>query len=166
MKRVRYLIFSIIFLFLVMVLSMCKPEKEYIYEVETVNTEQDGTTKSHLKTNNEFISIAYQDLFGASISVSELNKLNIAYSSFGDRKLIEDMIIRNFLNDPGVKIPSKPEMKNDVNAFINNSYKKFYNRSPNAYEQWQLKNIINNDTTITPELIYYSLMTGDEYRYY
>ena len=162
-RKIKTLLFIPLFMFGI---NACKPETEYIYEINNVEVQQEGGTKSHLKTNTEFISIAYQDLFGSTIPSSELLKLNQAYSSFGDRKLIEDMIIRNFLNNPSVNIPTKQTMKNNVSAFIKSSYTKFYNRSANEFEHWQLMNTINNDTSITPELIYYSLMTADEYRYY
>jgi hypothetical protein len=77
-----------------------------------------------------------------------------------------DIIIRNFLNTPGAQIPSKQFMTNDLNGFITNSYKKFYNRTPSEMELWSLKNIINTDTSITPEQLYYSFLTSNEYRFY
>ena len=80
----------------------CKKETQYIYDVNPVTVEQEGGIKQHPKTTTEFISIAYSDLFGSTISNADLQKLNVAYSAFGDRKLIEDMIIKNFFFQAGI----------------------------------------------------------------
>ncbi|HNQ11610.1 MAG TPA: hypothetical protein PKH65_06960 [Bacteroidia bacterium] len=146
--------------------TSCKKEEVLLYEVNPVYVQQEGGDKTNVKTTVEFISIAYSDVFGTNISNSDLNKLNTAYVSFGDKKLIEDMIIRNFLNDPTAQLPSKQDMLNDVNAFVLNSYKQFYNRTPNEMERFYLQNLIVSDTSVNPSAFYYSFMTSDEYRYY
>lgn len=146
--------------------SSCKKEKTFVYDVNTVDIEQNVSDKSNVKSTYEFISIAYSDLMGKSISQADLVKLNTVYTSFGDNKLIEDMIIRNFLKLPGVAIPTETEMRNDVSKFVTDAYKKFLNRNPDEFEKYYMKNIIQADTSITPELLYYSMMTSNEYRYY
>lgn len=150
------------------IITGCKKESptSYIYGVNTTSVTQDGVAKPNLKSTVEFISIAYSDLFGNTIDLNTLTRLETAYSAFGDKKLIEDLIIRNALNAPGVIIPTIAEMQANVPLFIINTYKKFYNREPNEFELWQLTNQINNDADITPELIYYAFMTSNEYRYY
>ena len=45
-------------------------------------------------------------------------------------------------------------------------YTKIYNRTPDEYELWFISNMIENDSDLTSELIYFSLMTANEYRYY
>lgn len=152
--------------FLLLFFTNCKKEEVLLYEVNPIYVQQDGSDKTNVKTTVEFISIAYSDLFGTTITNADLNKLNTAYVSFGDKKLIEDMIIRNFLNDPGVLIPDKQDMLNDINGFVINTYKLFYNRSPNEMERYYLQNLIQTDTIISPSVFYYSFMTSDEYRYY
>ncbi len=146
--------------------SGCKKETHYIYDVNPVIVEQEGGIKQHLKTNTEFISIAYGDLFVSTISNNDLQKLNVAYSAFGDRKLIEDMIIKNFLNNPSTAIPTKAQMQSDVSKFVTETYKKLFNRLPNEYEKYYLTKAIQADAAITPELVYYAMMTSNEYRYY
>lgn len=146
--------------------SACKKEKKYVYGVNDVNVSQPGVDKPNVKSTLEFISIAYSDLFGTSIGAAELTDLSLAYLSFGDKKLIEDMIVRNFLAKPGVVIPSASTMTSDVPGFVQTTYRKFYNRDPNEFEKWQVVNYINNNSSVTPELVYYSFMTSDEYRYY
>lgn len=146
----------------------CKKESptSYIYGVNTTTVSQDGVSKPNPKSTVEFISIAYSDLFGNTIDLNTLNELGTAYEAFGDKKLIEDLIIRNMLNAQQALIPSQASMSANVPAFIVSTYKKFYNREPNEFELWQFTNLINTDTSITPELVYYAFMTSNEYRYY
>ena len=144
----------------------CKKEKDIIYEVNDVNVEQPNANKDYAKTLTEFISIAYADLFGSNINQTQLQTLAVPYSGFGDLKLIEDMIIKNFLNSPSVIIPSDSEMRANIDQFLLDTYQKFFNRYPNEFELWHMKNLIDENSDITPELVYYSIMTSNEYRYY
>ncbi len=146
----------------------CKkePPASYIYDVNNVTVSQDGVSKPNVKSTVEFISIAYSDLFGNTIDQATLTDLGTAYLAFGDKKLVEDLIIRNFLNTQGAEIPTVAEMNANVPLFIINTYKKFYNREPNEFELWQFTNLITTDTSVTPELVYYAFMTSNEYRYY
>ena len=153
-------------LFSLAVFTSCKKDTNYVYGVNDVNVSQPGISKPNVKSTIEFISIAYSDLFGTTISASDLTDLSLCYLAFGDKKFIEDLIIRNFLNKPGVIIPTQASMMSDVPAFVQATYRKFYNRDPNEFEKWQVVNYINTTSNITPELVYYSFMTSDEYRYY
>jgi len=141
-------------------------QKTYTYDVNTVNVTGHTGVKGTAKSTTEFISIAYADLFGTTIPNDSLVKLFTAYSAFGDKKLIEDRIIRNFLDLPGSSIPTSQQMRSDISTFVTNTYKRLFNRSPNEFEKYYLKNMIQNDTTITPQMMYYSFMTSNEYRYY
>lgn len=148
------------------VIAGCKKETSYVYEVLPEEVNQGGVEKVNVKNTIEFISIAYSDLFGTSIPADELYNLSVAYSSFGDKKLIEDMIVKNFMSDPNINLPTKSSMQSDPEKFITDTYKKLFNRIPNEYEKWFLADMISNDNNIEPDLIYYSLMTSNEYRYY
>jgi hypothetical protein len=159
-RRLLYMACAVVFF------TACKKKVEYTYEVNDVTVQQEGADKPNLKTTTEFISIAYSDLFGKTISNGELNQISTSYEGFGDQKLIGEMIIKNFLKKPGVIIPSVGDMKKDLAAFIQQSYKKFYGREASAFEVWNLSNMISNNASITPELIYFSMMTSTEYRYY
>ena len=161
-KRLK--IFSLTLLFFG--LYSCKKNVSYVYGVNDTNVTQPGVSKPNVKSTLEFISIAYSDLFGTSIGASELTDLSLCYLAFGDKKFIEDLIIRNFLNKPGVLIPTQTTMTADVPSFVSATYRKFYNRDPNEFEKWQVVNYINSNSSVTPELVYYSFMTSDEYRYY
>jgi hypothetical protein len=93
-------------------------------------------------------------------------QLSTVYLAFGDKKLIEDRILLNMLSQPNVQIPSVPHVNGDTTQFIVNTYKKLYNRDPDAFEKYYLKEQIRLNTAMTPRVIYYALMTADEYRYY
>jgi hypothetical protein len=147
-------------------MSACKKEKTFLYEVEDVTISPSGTGKDNVKSTTEFISIAYADLYGTGISSTYLQQLNVIYNSFGDKKLIEERIIRAFLNDPAAIIPASVSVNGDTAQFIINTYKKFYNRMPDAFESYYVKELIRTDIYTTPRVIYYSFMTSDEYRYY
>lgn len=155
----------LIIIFIVSVAG-CTKEKKYQYNVNDVTVVQEGGEKNTRKSTTEFISIAYSDLFGTSIPQSKLINLSVAYSSFGDLEVIEERIISNFLNDPAVIIPSAPSVNGDTTEFINNSYRKFFNRTANELEKHYWKELIRTNSSVTPATIYFAMMTSDEYRFY
>ena len=162
MKLLKHINLSI----LLITLFACTTDKKYQYDVNPVTVSQQGGDKTNRKSTTEFISIAYSDLFGTYIPQSKLINLSIAYSSFGDLKVIEERIIKNFLNDSNAVVPSLPSVNGDTSLFIINSYKKFYNREPNEFEKHYWKELIHINVSATPATIYYAMMTSDEYRFY
>lgn len=153
-------------LLLSLIFFSCKKEKVYVYQVNDVEISQPGVEKPNVKTNTQFISITYTDLFGSNISQSALSDLETVYLSFGDKSVIEDLIIRNFLNEAGVNLPSEQEMIENPVSFVKEAYNRLFNREPNEYESWYLVNKINESSEVTPELFYYALLTSNEYRQY
>lgn len=144
----------------------CKPDPDIIYQVNDVEVTRPTGAKGSQKSLTEFISIAFADVIEQNITQDILIALSVPYSGFGDLKYIEDLIIRNLLNAQNAQLPTEAEMRADVNAFVIATYQRFFNRNPNEFEQWYLKNLIDDNPDITPELVYYSIMTSDEYRYY
>lgn len=162
MKKLKLIILSSF-----LILLSCHKEKNDIYQLNDVTIEQNSANKDHLKTTTEFISIAYSDIFGTVISTYKLSDLSKIYSAFGDKKLIEEMVIKNFLNEPSIQIPQiNRNSINTINSFVNSTYRKLYNRNPDAYELWFISDMIEKDLDLNSELIYFSLMTANEYRYY
>jgi len=70
------------------------------------------------------------------------------------------------LNSAQVNLPNNETMRNNIGLFVDNSYQKFYNRSPDALEKQFLISTIESDVNTTPEMVYYALVTSNEYRYY
>jgi hypothetical protein len=95
-----------------------------------------------------------------------LNKINTPYLGFGDKKAIEDLIVKNFLNSTNNALPSDQEMKANPELFVKTNFEKLMNRTPNEFEIWFLVEYINKNPNITTVEFYYSIMTSDEYRYY
>jgi hypothetical protein len=158
---------KILFVFLIsVVFTSCKKETEYIYEVNDVQVRQENIGKGFPKSTIEFLSIAYSDIFGNTISQNQLNRLSLLYLAFGDKKLLEDLLIKNMINRPESLLPSNQTMRADVDLFIVNAYQKLYNRSPNELEVFTLKKNINENAQMTAVMVYYAMMTSDEYRYY
>ena len=140
--------------------------KEYVYEVTDVAVTQADGSKDNVKTTTEFISIVYSDLFNTNVPTDTLVFVRQAYEAFGDKKLIEDRIVRHFLNSPGVQIPSDATMRSNIPQFVEETIQKFFNRKSDAFENYFVSDIIGNNSNITPMVVYYACMTSDEYRYY
>lgn len=159
-KRILFLLAAIAWL------SSCQKEEVYLYEVNDVKVRQEKGDKINVKSQTEFIAIAYSDLFEMGIDRPTLETLLAPYLAFGDQKLIEQMIIKSFLNVPGASIPTKQEMDADRAQFIKNAYTKFLAREPDEFELWHFEKLFAEDPSITPELFYFAILTSDEYRYY
>ena len=157
---------KLIFIFSVLLLFSCKKEKNVKYQLNDVTIENNRANKDHLKSTTEFISIAYSDIFGTVISINKLADLTKIYKAFGDKKLIEQMVIKNFLNEPNQIPQIDRSCTITINSFVQNAYTKLYNRTPDEYELWFVADMITKDNDLTSELIYFSLMTANEYRYY
>jgi hypothetical protein len=140
----------------------CKKKQEYVYDVNDETISAAGVQKPNVKSNTEFISIAHTDVMGTTVSAGNLNELKTQYLAFGDKGVVEDLIIRNFMNKSGNTIPTS--IGTDKKAFVTNAYKKVYNRVPNEYEIYYLTDLLNKNSSITAEMFYYSLMTSNEYR--
>lgn len=150
-------------------------EKQHVFELEDVRVGNQKVSKTNAKSDIEYLSVAYSDLFGETISAEELNLRLNTYVAVGDKQAVMDMFIRNMLNidesslacdAPSRVVPCAETMKNAPDAFITDTYKKFFVREPSQYEREFWKRKIEESETLTPELVYYAFMTSKEYRYY
>jgi len=158
---------NIIYILILIVLSACKRDPSYIFEVNDVVVSASTGEKNRLKTDIEFVSIAHTDIFGSNISSNYLENIVTTYKSFGDKSLTIEMIIRKFIDDGGSNITEiDRSSKTSIESFVINTYKKLYNREPDAFEKWYLSDLIANDDVINAEIVYFSMMTANEYRYY
>jgi hypothetical protein len=123
-------------------------------------------SKSNPKTDLQFISIAFSDLFGEQISGIRLNRLMDGYNALGDKQIIIDRILKNLLKDPAVIKPSDAEMRSNTTLFVRDTYRKFLVREPNDSELWYLKKLLAENPDITTDDVYYAFMTSEEYKYY
>lgn len=151
-------------LLLAVFFTFCNKEEKYVYQLEEVVVQQVGAEKENVKKSTEYIAIAYSDIYGKTIPTALLDDLKEAYVSFGDVTVIEDLIVRNFLNDAAANIPSNTEMRSDVEGFVENCFLQFYGREAGAQEKWFFKKKIDENADLTPEIIYYSFLTSNEYK--
>ena len=152
----------------VLVLSSCSNDDPYfLFEVDNVEVQQSDADKNRLKTDIEFVSIAYNDLYGSNIPQNQLEEIITSYKSFGDKSLVIELIIKKFILDESSDIPNLLRLSREsVESFVVEAYEKLYNRTPNAFEKWHMTELIMDNTIIDAEMIYFSMMTSNEYRYY
>lgn len=155
---------AILFLSIALVLS-CQKEVNYQYELTPVSLTQ-SKDKGNLKSDLQFVSIAYSDLFGAQISANDLHTILEGYNSLGDKGLIIDRVLRKMLSVNGIIKPDGATMRADIEGFLTESFERFLVRKPAEMELWYFKSILEKNTNLEPEDIYYALMTSIEYRYY
>lgn len=151
-----------------LMLSSCSNDDPYfLFEVDNVEVQQSDANKNRLKTDIEFVSIAYNDLYGSNIPQNQLEEIITSYKSFGDKSLVIELIIKKFIVDESSDIPSLVRVsRQSVETFVVDAYEKLYNRTPNAFEKWHMTELIMNNTNIDAEMIFFSMMTANEYRYY
>ncbi|MBK7568368.1 MAG: hypothetical protein IPI31_11155 [Bacteroidetes bacterium] len=172
-QTVKYFIFSI--LGIIFFISSCKKEiveeviyDNIIYQIDTVPVYQSNTEKDRLKTPIQYISSLYSNLAFSSIPTTILDNLVIYRLSIGDKTLVNELILNAMLEDPAVTamFPTNAEMRDDIDAFINESYLRFYLRNPTAYEKYSLHNIIENDEDITVTDVFRAFLLSNEYMFY
>lgn len=143
----------------------CKKDA-FIYEVDPVDLSQFDGDKDREKTNQEYAAILHANLFQTALSANDLYEIDQCIQSIGDKQLAREVIISNFMNGPGVMIPSDSLMHTDVDAFITDTYNRFLVRNPTEAEKTWFRNIIAADPNVTTELIYFSFALSEEYLFY
>ncbi|MEZ4799509.1 MAG: hypothetical protein R2809_07000 [Flavobacteriales bacterium] len=147
-------------------LESCKKEQVGVYELNEVDLVNSGADKTRLKTNEQFVSILFTNLFQSGISSDIVFELNECFLSIGDQELAREVLISNFFNQDSVQLPSVDDMMLDLDAFVVDTYKRFFVRLPSEGEKTWVKNFITNNPYMTPELVYFSFALSHEYMYY
>jgi len=155
---------KIILFFMLLGLFAC--QKEYIYDVNLENIQLPNAGKTKLKTEDQYIAILYANLFQTAISPNELVDVNRCIESIGDKELVHEVIISNFMNKPDVIIPTDSLMRIDIDTFMFNTYERFLVREMTEAERTYWNIYINSTPQVTPELVYFSFALSNEYLYY
>ena len=150
---------------LALVISGCRKEED-IYEVNPEDLQLVETSKFKLKTTNQYVAILYANLFQTALSANKLVEINRLFDAIGDDHVAKEVLISNFMNDASVVIPSDTDMRADPETFIYETYVRFLIRRPTEAEQAYFVNLIETNTDITAELIYFSFALSDEYEYH
>lgn len=147
-------------------LQSCKKETNVMYELNEVALYNDSSEKTRMKTNEQFVSILFTNLFQSGISSDIVFELNECFLSIGDQELAREVLISNFFNQSGVQLPTVDEMNADLDGFIENTYRRFFVRNPSEGEKTWVKNFIQTNPYMTPELVYFSFALSNEYAFY
>ena len=159
--------FKYIFICYVIICTIsCKRKVEVSYGVNSVDVYDSKAQKIKPKNEAEYISILYTNLFQSPISPSILYQTQNVLYSIGDQSAAKEMLLSNYFNLPGLNIPSNDYMRNNTEAFIIETYKRFMLRQPNQSEIYFFKKYIEENAEATVEMVYTAFAASDEYGFY
>lgn len=166
----KYFYFSFITL---LTFISCKKELEVtevydnvIYQVDSTKLYASSAEKVKQKTQAQYISIMYSDLFSFNISGNELSELSELSLAIGDKTMANELSLSHFLNSPLLDEPSDAEMRADLDNFVELTYLRFYQRNPTPYEKLYLTDVIEKENQISVLDVYTAFILSDEYYYY
>ncbi len=161
---------SVILAMLCLALFQCKKESVITnHEVTPVPSYGDNLNKDKDKTNIEFHSILTTNLFQKPSSINELARTDRVIQSCGDKTLINEVIISNYMNSSNVILPSRQMMIDSTEKFVIDTYIRFFIRRPTEAEKTWFINFINankSNPSFRPELVYTAFAASDEYMFY
>jgi len=144
--------------------SSCK--KDDVYELNEINATSYNANKNKLKSSNQFISILHANLFQKALSANELVEISRCIESIGDKEVAHEIILSNFMNKQGVIIPSDSLMRDDLNVFIEESYKRFFVRDITEAEREFFLSFFESHPNVSAEMVYMAFSLSNEYQYY
>lgn len=147
-------------------LVACKKDPEVLYELNEVPLQGSSADKTRQKSNQQYVNILHTNLFQSGLSSGQAFQLDQLFQSIGDKEVAKEVLISNYFNEAGVQMPTVEEMNADLNGFIEDTYKRFFIREPNEAEKTWIKNFIQSNPFMTPELVYFSFALSNEYQYY
>ena len=161
-NTLRYLFFCLLS---AGVLVSCK-KTEYVYQIENENLYPDNAGKVKVKSDEQFVSILYANLFQEALGANELVRVVRCIRANGDKDLIHEVLVSNFMNRPDVQLPEAEFMRANPDSFVVETYKRFLVRYPTEAEKTWFRNYINTHPTVTPEIVYSSFAISNEYQFY
>ena len=147
-------------------LTACKKEEDVIYNVNQVNANSYSSGKDKLKSISQYISIVYANLFQEALSANELVEITRCIESVGDKELVHEVVLSNFMNKDGVIITSDSLMRADLDLFIEETYKRFYVRDITEAEREYFLNFFASHPDVTSEMVYMAFSLSNEYQFY
>jgi len=160
---------KLLYLLIILVFFACKKKDENKYGVITTPVSGDNLNKDKHKSNIEFHSILTTNLFQKPSSINELSRTDRVMQSCGDKTLINEVIISNYMNSPNLKLPTRTFMVDSTDRFIEETYIRFFIRRPTQAEKTWFYNYIQSNKSnpnFTPELVYTAFSASDEYMFY
>ena len=156
---------SIIIVLLISIVA-CTQERKLEYEVNNVNLLPSDAPKTKLKSEEQYISVLYSNLFQRSLSADELFDISNATASLGDKQLAHQMIVSNFMSKADIKLPADTLMRNQTDKFISDAYIRFLIRRPTQAELTYWNTYIKGHSKVNVIQVYTAFALCDEYGYY
>ena len=146
--------------------SSCTKEKRINYEVVNQQANDIILDKNKPKSDRQYISILYSNLFQEALPINKQISTQNVIRSVGDRSLVFEIILSNYMNKPGTVLPDVSDMKANPEQFIIDTYKRFYLRIPTELEKSFFLNFFETYHNVNPELVYTAFAASDEYTFY
>ena len=150
---------------LLLLTAGCK-EDYYVYEVNEVDVTPINSNKNKAKTESQYISVLYTNLFQEAIGPNRMLEALAAIQSIGDKQVAYDILVSKYMADDRVILPDEEDMRSDPEGFIRDTYSRFLVRQPTEAELQWMKNYIESRPNLTPELVYFSFATSNEHFHY
>jgi hypothetical protein len=166
MRRRSQLVFAYTLIGLAFLLLATSCKKEPVYDVDSVAIGASDPFKDSPKTDEEYAAILHANLFQIGADANELFQIGQCMESIGDKELAREVLVSNFMNEPGVIMPTPEEMRADIDAFTVDTYRRFLVREPSVAEKTWFHNYIEGNPNVTPELVYFSFALSNEYLFY
>ena len=141
-------------------------ENTVIYELDPITVAGDSDTKQKEKSAGQFFNVAHANLNQTALSPNDLVQKTEVYESIGDKQVAFETLIARMLADPDIALPTTQEMRVDLPAFIEATYRRFYVREASEAEKTWWVNYLTSRPNLTPLEVYYAFATADEYFYY
>ena len=155
----------LLFFILIIFLNSCKKD-DPIYEINQINASSYNANKNKLKSPSQYISILYANLFQKALAPNELVEITRCIESVGDKELVHEVIISNFMNKDDVTIPSDSLMRADLDLFLEETYKRFFVRDITEAEREFFLNFFASHPNISAEMVYTAFSLSNEYQFY
>ena len=146
-------------------IAACKKD-EPIYEINQLQSNSYNANKNKLKSASQYISILYANLFQKALSPNELVEITRCIESVGDKGLVHEVVLSNFMNSDDVIIPSDSLMRADLDVFLEETYKRFFIRDITEAEREFFLNFFNSNPNVSAEMVYMSFALSNEYQFY
>ena len=144
--------------------SSCK--KDDVYELNEINSTAYNANKNKLKSTNQYISIVHANLFQQALAANELVEISRCIQSIGDKQVAHEIVLSNFMNKAGVIIPSDSLMRDDLDLFIEETYKRFFVRDITEAEREFFLSFFESHPNVSAEMVYMAFSLSNEYQYY
>tara|TARA_X000000368_G_scaffold99000_1_gene76220 strand:- start:411 stop:908 length:498 start_codon:yes stop_codon:yes gene_type:complete len=158
----KYILFILIFSFCC---SACK-EEDLVYDINQLQSSSYNANKNKLKSISQYISIVYANLFQQALSSNELVEITRCIESIGDKEVAHEIILSNFMNSQDVILPSDSLMRADLDAFLEETYRRFFVRDITEAEREFFLNFLNSNPNVSSEMVYMSFALSNEYQFY